>query len=82
MGGGVQGSGFGSRGKISVQGVRSPGGRFTGVEGSQMRGRGSGVGERVGGIASDWRWKRGSVQVTRGPGGEAPWLARCSKPCS
>ena len=49
-----------------------PGGRFTGVEGDQRRGRSSGVGERVGGMESGWRWRRGSVQVTGGPGAEAP----------
>ena len=46
LGGGVQGCGFWSRGKVVVQGVRSPGvespgGRFGGVEGDQMRGRSS-----------------------------------------
>ena len=39
-------------------------------------GRSSRVGERVGGMGSAWRWRRGSVQVTGGLGGEAPWLAR------
>ena len=51
-----------------------PGGRFTKVEGDQRRGRSSGVGDRVGGMASGWRWRKRSVQVTVGPGGEAPWL--------
>ena len=37
-------------GKVGVQGVGSPGGRFTGVEGDQRRERSSGLGERVGGI--------------------------------
>ena len=56
--------------------MESPGGRFTGVEGDQRRGRSSGVGERVGGIGSGWRWRRESVHVTGGPEGEAPLLAR------
>ena len=51
-------------------------GMFTGVEGDQRRGRNSGVGERVDGMGNGWRWRRGSVQVAGGPGGEAPWLAR------
>ena len=63
-------------GKGGVQGVESPGGMFTGVEGDQRRGKCSGIGERVGGMGSGCRWRRGSVQVTGGPGGEAPWLAR------
>ena len=52
---GVRGPGvgeLGSVGKVEVQGVRSPGARFTGVEGDQRRRRRSGVGERVGGMAS------------------------------
>ena len=62
----------GSRG-WGVHGVRdpwvgTPGGRFAGVEGDQRRGRSSGVGKRVGGMGSGWRWRRGSVQVTGGPG--------------
>ena len=61
---------------MEVQVVRGPGGMFTGEEGVPRRGRSSGVGERVGGIRSGWRWRRGSVQVTEGPGGEAPRLAR------
>ena len=56
-------------GKAGVQGVGSPGGRFTGVEGDQRRGRSSGVGERVGGMGSDWGGRRGSVQVMGGPKG-------------
>ena len=42
-------------GKVGVQGVGSPGGRFTGVEGVQRRGRSFGVGERVGGMGSGGR---------------------------
>ena len=63
-------------GKVGVQWVGSPGGRFTGVEGDQRRGRSSGVGERVGRMGSGRRWRRGSVQVKRGPGDGAPSLAR------
>ena len=48
------------------------------MESDQRLGRSSEVGERVGGVVSGWRWKRGSVQVTGGPGGEAPWLVRSS----
>ena len=48
-------------GKVGVQGVGSPGGRFTGVEGDQRRERRSGVGERFGGMGSGGRWRRGSV---------------------
>ena len=62
-------------GKVGVQWVGSPGGRFTGVESDQGRGRSSRVGERVGGMGSGWKWRRGCVQVTGSPGGEAPWLA-------
>ena len=51
-----------------------PGSRFTGVQGDQRRGKSSRVG--VGGMRSGWRWRRGSVQMTGGPGGETPWLAR------
>ena len=46
------------------------------MEGDQRRGRSSGVGERVGGMESGWRWRRGSVQVTGGSRGEAPSLER------
>ena len=54
----------------------SPGGRFIVVEGDRRLGRSSEVGERVGGMGSGWRWRRRSVQVTGGPGAQAPWLAR------
>ena len=53
--------------------MESPAGRFTGVEGDQRRGRSSGVGDRVGGVGSGWRW---SVKASGGPGRKAPWLAR------
>ena len=46
------------------------------MKGDHRPRRSSGVGERVGGMGSSWRWRRGSVQVTGGPGGEDPWLAR------
>ena len=68
--------GVGVHGKGGDQGVGNPGGRFTGVESDQRGGRSSGDGKRVGGVGSGWRWRRGSIQVTGSPGGEAPWLAR------
>ena len=45
--------GVGGAGSIGgIQVVGSPGGRFTGVEGDQRRGRSSGVVGRVGGMGS------------------------------
>ena len=62
---------MGSRGKVGVPEVGSPRGRFTGVEADQRRGRSSEVGERVGGMASGWRWRRRSVK-RRGVQGAKP----------
>ena len=53
-----------------------PGGRFTGVEGDQRRGRSSGVGERIGGMGEWLEREERECSSDGGPGGEAPWLAR------
>ena len=41
-------------------------GGFTRVDGDQRRRRSTGVGEKVGGVESCWRWRIGSVQVGLG----------------
>ena len=46
------GGGSGSRGKVGVQGVVNPEGRFTEVADDQRRGRSFGVGKKVGRMGS------------------------------
>ena len=54
-------------GRTRVQGVESPVGRFTGVEGDQRRWRSSGgVGERVGGMESCWKRECSSDGAVQG----------------
>ena len=62
---------------VGVQGVRSPGGGFTGVEGDQRRGRSSGVVGSVGWWDAEWlEMEKRECSSDGGPGAGAPWLSR------